>query len=195
MKCIILASGKGVRMMPLTANTPKPMLKVNGKPIITYVLDSLPDEIDEVIIVVKYLGKQIKKYIGHEYKGKKVSYVTGSSKGNAHSFLNTRDYLNDERFLVIYGDEIPSAVNVKRCLDEDLSVLTFNFGIKDGVMVLNTDIFHYDLEDENFASMVDQFIRDHKVVFVEAVDFIGEINTQTALRSVERKIKKWPRYQ
>lgn len=188
MKAIILASGKGVRMMPLTAKTPKPMLKINGKPIITYVLDSLPDEVDEVVIVVKYLASQIKDFIGLEYHGKRVRYVTGSDKGNAYSFLNTREYLNDERFLLVYGDEIPSAVNVKRCLDEDLSVLTFNFGIKDGVMVLNTDIFDYELENENFASMVDEFIRNHKVVFVEAIDFLGELNTPTALRRIERKL-------
>ena len=186
MKAIILCAGKGVRMGSLTAKTPKPLLKVNGIPIIDYVLDSLPEEIDEIIIVVKYLGKQIKKYIGHEYNGKKVSYVTGSDKGNAYSFLATKTLLDNERFLVVYGDEIPSSVNVKRCLAEDLSVLTFNFGVKDGVMVLNTDIFIHKLRDENFASMVDLFIKTHKVVFVEAVDFIGEINTPEALKKVER---------
>jgi NDP-sugar pyrophosphorylase family protein len=182
MKCIILASGKGLRMRPLTAKTPKPMLKVNGKPIITYVLESLPDEIDEVIIVVKYLGNQIKKYIGIEYHGKRVRYVTGSDKGNAYSFLNTRKHLKDERFLLIYGDEMPNSANVKKCLSKKLSVLTFEDSVKDGVMVLNTDIFNYKpKKDAQFSTMVDLFIRDHKVTMVKAKNFIGEINTPEQL--------------
>jgi NDP-sugar pyrophosphorylase family protein len=182
MKCVILASGKGVRMGSLTKKTPKPMLKVNGSPIIDYVLDSLPDEIDQIIIVVKYLGNQIKKYIGKEYHGKRVRYVTGSYKGNAYSFLATRKYLKNERFLLIYGDEMPNPFNVEKCLSKKLSVLTFGKSIKDGVMVLNTDIFNYKPSDGvNFSTMVDLFVHDHKVSMVKAKRFVGEINTPEQL--------------
>ena len=185
MKAVILAAGRGIRMMPLTAKTPKPLLKVKGKAIIDYVLDALPFTIDEVIIVVDYLGDQIKKHIGKKNRGFKTRYVTGSDKGNAFSFFATKKYLNDERFLLIYGDELPNPANVTRCMDEDLSVLTFGNLKIDGVMVLNTDIFDYFSPDSpNFKDMVDSFVWDHDVSFVEAKNFIGEINTPKDLERV-----------
>ena len=160
-------------MRPLTLNTPKPLLKVNGKPIIDYVLESFTPEIDEVIIVVKYLGLQIKKYIGKKYRRMRVRYVLGSDSGTAYSFMAAKIYLKQERFLFVYGDEIPNSIDVKNCLAHDLSILTFETqnpkanGIAylkkdgtieriverpknpkpslavDGVMALNTDIFNY----------------------------------------------------
>lgn len=189
MKAIILAAGKGVRMGPLTLKTPKPLLKIKGKPIIDYILDSIPREIDEVIIVVKYLASQIKKHIGDKRGYLKIKYVLGSDKGNAYSFLATRNYLKNERFLLIYGDEIPDPVNVKACLAKALSVLVFKSSIKDGVMVLNTDIFNYQPEDDcQFSTMVESFCRDHKVAFVKAKNFAGELNTPDAFEKLNKTL-------
>ncbi len=174
MKAVILAAGEGKRMRPLTLKTPKPLLSVNGKPIIDYIFDSLPPEIDEVIIVVKYLAEQIKKYIGTKNRGFKISYVLGSNKGSAYSFMASKKYLRNERFLFIHGDELLTFEDVSNCLRKKLSLLTFEsknpqaHGIGylrndgtfkkivekpkdsksnlgvDGVMVLNTDIFAYE---------------------------------------------------
>ena len=184
MKCVILAAGRGVRMMPLTTKIPKPLLKVKGKALIDYVLDSLPGEVDELIVVVKYLKEQIIDHVERKSWFKTVTYVTGSSKDNVHSFLNTRKYLRDERFLLIYGDEMPSLESVRRCLNEDLSILTFNDGIYDGVMVLNTDIFRCKTTTGLFKDMVDRFVKKHKVALIEANDFVGEVNTPEDLERV-----------
>lgn len=173
MKAIILAAGKGVRMQPLTLKTPKPLLKVNDKPIIDYILESFPPEIDEVIIVVKYLAAQIKRYLGKKNPGMKIKYVWGSDKGSAYSFIATKKHLKNERFLVVNGDELTDFVDITNCLSEDLSILVFrqinprlsgmanlrkdgsirkiiekpdrtkSILAVNGVMVLNTDIFNY----------------------------------------------------
>ena len=50
---VILAAGKGTRMGELSITTPKPMLKVLNKTLIEHKLDMMPDQIDEVIIVVQ----------------------------------------------------------------------------------------------------------------------------------------------
>ena len=71
MQAVILAAGKGTRMRPLTYDIPKPMLPIKGKPVLEYTLSFLPDDIDEVIIVVNYLGKHIKKYFGGRVERKK----------------------------------------------------------------------------------------------------------------------------
>lgn len=189
MKCVILAAGRGERMMPLTANTPKPLLKVRGVPLIDHVLQSLPDEIDEVIIVVKYLGDQIKKHVGKYYEGMKITYVTGSDEGNVYSFLNAGKYLEDERFLLIYGDEIPDPHAVRDCMGKNLSVLCFlrdGKWVPNGVMVLNTEIFDHDPVDESFASLFEQFASDHTVYEFRSIDFLGDINTPEDLERAER---------
>lgn len=104
-------------MRPLTLITPKPLLKLQGKAIIDYVFDALPPEVDEVIVVVKYLGEKIKEYLGNEYKERKIRYVKGSEKGNALGFLACREYLkNGERFLVLHGDEPQRRAEIEECL-------------------------------------------------------------------------------
>jgi dTDP-glucose pyrophosphorylase len=176
----------------LTAKTPKPLLSVvKGKTLIEHVLDSLPKEIDEVIIVIKYLGEKIKKYVGSQYNGKKVTYVTGSNVGNAHSFLNLRKHLKDERFLLLYGDEIPNKVDVENCLKEDLSILTFEKNgtlTLDGVMVLNTNIFMCSIITTEFKDILNWFLLSYIVTRIKAKNFIGEINTPEDIKRVERII-------
>jgi NDP-sugar pyrophosphorylase family protein len=60
---IILAGGKGTRMRPLTLDTPKPLLLVQGRPILEWSLMSLHGIVDHVLIVVKYLKEQIADYM------------------------------------------------------------------------------------------------------------------------------------
>src|SRR3989338_7630405 len=107
MKAIILAAGRGARLRPLTDNVPKPLVAVKGRPILDYVFDVLPDQITEVIVVVKYRAEQIKEYLGKEYRGRKVHYVNSRDEGTAYSFLAARDLIESgERFLLLYGDEL-----------------------------------------------------------------------------------------
>jgi len=188
MKVVILAAGRGERMNLLTMNTPKPLLKVNGKPIIDYIFDALPEEIDEAIVVVKYLGDKIVDYLGTRRNGIKIKYVEGSDTGNANSFFATRKHLRGERFLLIYGDEIPNPENIKKCLNEGLSVITFNEGTIDGIMVLDTSIFKYKPKGLEFKSLVEKFVKYKKVALIEDENFIGGINTPEDIIRVEEKL-------
>ena len=117
MRVVILAAGEGVRMRPLTLNNPKPLLIFSGKTLLDHTFDSLPSEVDEALVVVKYLGDKIKSYLGNEYKGRKIKYVDGSEKGNASSFLACYPHLKNEgRFLVIHGDEPQRKEEIEECL-------------------------------------------------------------------------------
>lgn len=123
-KAIVLAAGEGKRMLPLTLSLPKPLLIVNGKPVLDHIFEAFPREITEAVIVVRYLGEKIKAYCGKVFHGRPVRYAEGSEKGNAFSFLAVKPYVGrDERVMVLYGDEIPSAENMQKCLAHEFSWL------------------------------------------------------------------------
>ena len=222
MKAIILAAGKGVRMRPLTYETPKSLIKIKGKPVIEHIFESLPSDISEVIVVVKHLGDRIKEYLGDEFKGRRVTFVEGSEKGTAYSFLAAKPHLAGE-FLVLYGDEFPQSEDVRRCLKQGLSAITFtshnpklhgmaslrsdgtiaeivekpeNFEGKmavGGIMVLNEKIFNYSPYPNSkgeyyLTSLLNQFIKDHRVMAVPSSNFIGDITTPADLERVEKLI-------
>ncbi len=126
MQAIILASGEGRRMRPLTDTVPKPLLKVAGKNFLEYIFESFPGEVTEVIIVVRFLGDQIRKYCGDKFKGRKVIYAEGSPLGTAYSFLSGASRLSEDRFVVVYGDEIPTPEDMSACLAHPLSVLCWD---------------------------------------------------------------------
>jgi len=73
---LIFSAGRGERLLPLTADTPKPMLKLQGRPLIAYHLEHLAQQgFQRVIINHAYLGDKIKSYFGNgQYFGLKLEY-------------------------------------------------------------------------------------------------------------------------
>jgi len=63
MEAIILAGGFGTRLRPLTYTRAKPLLPILNKPMISYIIDKLPKEVDKVILAVNYRKKQIEDYL------------------------------------------------------------------------------------------------------------------------------------
>lgn len=124
MKAIILAAGEGKRMLPLTLTVPKPLLMIGGKTVLDNIFEAFPEEITEAVIVVKYLGEKIKAHCGNVFHGRTIRYAGGSEKGNAFSFLAAAPYVKEnERVMVLYADEIPSAENIRKCLVHEYSWL------------------------------------------------------------------------
>jgi bifunctional UDP-N-acetylglucosamine pyrophosphorylase/glucosamine-1-phosphate N-acetyltransferase len=125
MKAVIFAAGEGKRMRPLTEHTPKPMVEVLGEPLLIHILNSLPKEIDQVIVVVGYLAEQIKSYFGAKFKNIKITYVYQSERlGSAHALWLCKDFLDeDERFLVLCADDLQSKEDIKKCLEYPRAIL------------------------------------------------------------------------
>lgn len=107
MKAMILAAGRGERMRPLTDHTPKPLLKVGGKPLIAWHLERLAAAgFEEVVINHAHLGAQIEAALGDgsqlgmriRYSPEKVALETAGGIANAMPLLG------DAPFLVVNGD-------------------------------------------------------------------------------------------
>ncbi len=106
---MILAAGRGQRMMPLTANTPKPLLRVEGLPLIQHRIHALRDAgIVDLVINVHYLGEQIKSYLGDGQKyGVSIIYseeevLLETAGGIQHAL----PLLGDAPFLVVPSDTV-----------------------------------------------------------------------------------------
>jgi len=122
-KAIILAAGKGTRMMPLTQKRPKPLLKIANKPILEYDLDALHGLVDEVLIVVGYKKEMIMKYFGTKYKGMKITYVIQKDFcGTGNAVLQCEPFVKGS-FIVMNGDDIYPKKGIGDCLKHKYSIL------------------------------------------------------------------------
>ncbi len=108
MKAIIPAAGVGTRLRPHTYTQPKALLQVAGKPILAHIIDELTAVgVDEVILVVGYLGDQIEAFVRGRYRTVGVRCVPQSEPlGNGHAVYVAREHLDGEPAVVIFGDTI-----------------------------------------------------------------------------------------
>ena len=105
MKAIILSSGKGTRMMPLTKDMPKPMLEVNGEPLIAHKIKLLEDaSINKIFINVAYKKDVITSYIKSLNKNIHLIDEGDEPLGTAAGIRNIVSDLKDESFIVINSD-------------------------------------------------------------------------------------------
>ena len=124
MQCVIICAGKGTRMRPLTEHTPKPLLTVCGKPLLQHVVEALPEEIDELILVVGYLQEQIRELCDDEYLGKRVRYVKQEnySGGTGDALMCAKDLVKG-RFMCMYADDIHGAPALADAVTHEYAIL------------------------------------------------------------------------
>lgn len=106
MKAVVMAGGEGTRLRPLTCTTPKPMIKIMGKPVIGYIIELLiGNGFDDIAVTVRYRAEDIDNYVSSFESDKiKVHCIEEENVlGTAGSVKNAaKDWT--EPFLVISGD-------------------------------------------------------------------------------------------
>lgn len=147
MKAIILAAGEGKRMRPLTLTKPKPMIEVLGRPLLAHIIDSLPEEISEVLIVVGYKKEVIKDYFKEQYSGRTIRYIEQiKPEGTAQALYLCKDFIaKGERFLFMFADDLHSKEGLRKLMRHPMAVLVMKhsdpsrFGVvlagKDGKVI------------------------------------------------------------
>ncbi|MFA5307913.1 MAG: bifunctional sugar-1-phosphate nucleotidylyltransferase/acetyltransferase [Dehalococcoidales bacterium] len=118
MKAVILAAGEGHRMRPLTANRPKVMLPVAGRPILEHLLVEVKEAgVREFIFVVGYCDKQVRGYFGDGEKwGVSIAYSEQRKQLGTADAIRAAGGMIKENFLVINGDVIISRADIKRLM-------------------------------------------------------------------------------
>ena len=105
---VIQAGGKGTRMKDLTQDKiPKPLLRINGKPMIEWQIMSLIEYgINDFIIIVGHLGEHIMEYFGNGSKlGINISYINEDEPlGSAGALFYAKKKITDKDIILIFGD-------------------------------------------------------------------------------------------
>lgn len=108
LKAMILSAGRGERLRPLTDTTPKPLLMINGKPMIVFHLEKLAEAgVKEVVINHAWLGEQFQETLGNGEKwGLKIHYSAEPPGGleTAGGVIQALPLLGDKAFWLINGD-------------------------------------------------------------------------------------------
>ncbi len=118
MKAVILAAGKGTRMKPLTDHVPKPMVVIRGKSFLEHLVEAFPPEVDEIIVVVGYRGEMIQELLARKYPKKKIRIVFQKKlSGTGSALMLVKKFMDRKgRFLLAYGDEYITRVQMKKCM-------------------------------------------------------------------------------
>lgn len=146
MKAVILAAGRGTRMGALTAETPKPMVLVQGKPILETIVTGLAEAagIRDFFIIIGYQGSVIRNHFGDGSKwGVRITYgeqVVQDGTGKAPELA--REWVGSDPFLLTYGDILVDASDYKRLSEafEPDGIIAIKGGedlSKGGAVILN----------------------------------------------------------
>src|SRR5437762_3610127 len=157
-KAVILAAGRGTRMRELTAELPKPMIELRGKPVLHYIVEGLRDAgIRDCLIVVGYRADAVQDFFGDgsrynvaiQYRTQTVQDGTGRVVELAH------DFVNDRPFILAYGDILIDPANYRRVvnLSDDVdAILTVTRGedvSKGGAVFVNEQMELVDIREKS----------------------------------------------
>jgi bifunctional UDP-N-acetylglucosamine pyrophosphorylase/glucosamine-1-phosphate N-acetyltransferase len=113
MDAIIMAAGLGTRLRPHTLTTPKPLLPVQGRPILDWALGSLPATVDRVLVVVNYLADQIEAYLRtQKHFAEWVTVRQEVPRGTGDAVRSCKERVRSDRVLVLNGDDLYGAADL-----------------------------------------------------------------------------------
>lgn len=127
---VILAGGIGSRLWPITANRPKPLVSVVGKPMIIYAIDLLRYAgVHNIIVVVRHMGEQIRRFLADKdfEVNVQIPYVDSLDTADA---LRKVGHLIDTEYIIVSMADIITNIHLKEFLKYSIE--------KDGIGAIST---------------------------------------------------------
>src|SRR5437867_13276965 len=106
-KAVILAAGRGTRMRDMTAEVPKPMLEVHGKPVLQHIIEGLRDAgIREFLMIVGYRADAVQNFFGNGSRHNvTIQYATQTVKDGTGRVVNVaHGFVGNSPFVIGHGD-------------------------------------------------------------------------------------------
>jgi bifunctional UDP-N-acetylglucosamine pyrophosphorylase/glucosamine-1-phosphate N-acetyltransferase len=124
MDAIILAAGRGTRLQPHTNTIPKPLLPVQGRPILDWIIGALPP-IDRLVVVVNYLAEQIDDYLQNQTHIRNwVTVRQAVPRGTGDALMSCQGAVSGrERVMVLNGDDLIGRADLAKLAEVPMGIL------------------------------------------------------------------------
>jgi UDP-N-acetylglucosamine diphosphorylase / glucose-1-phosphate thymidylyltransferase / UDP-N-acetylgalactosamine diphosphorylase / glucosamine-1-phosphate N-acetyltransferase / galactosamine-1-phosphate N-acetyltransferase len=119
-KAVLLAAGRGTRMRELTADLPKPMIEVRGKPVLQHIVEGLRDAgVRRFLIIVGYRAEAVQNFFGDGSRYRiDIQYAAQVTQDGTGRVVDlARGFVSDSPFVLAYGDILVDPANYKRIVD------------------------------------------------------------------------------
>jgi NDP-sugar pyrophosphorylase family protein len=165
MKAVILAAGKGTRMKGLTDALPKPMLKIQGKPILEHIITGLKSaSVSEFFIVTGHRAEVVENYFGDGSNWNvRIAYgrqIVQDGTGKAPELA--REFVGTSPFIFTYGDVLVLSDDKKRVKSDEYRRMISRFNESDSAGVV-TVTGSEDVTKGGLFFFDDQFCLKHLV--------------------------------
>jgi UDP-N-acetylglucosamine diphosphorylase / glucose-1-phosphate thymidylyltransferase / UDP-N-acetylgalactosamine diphosphorylase / glucosamine-1-phosphate N-acetyltransferase / galactosamine-1-phosphate N-acetyltransferase len=156
-KAVVLAAGRGTRMRELTADFPKPMINVRGKPVLQHIVEGLRDaSVRRFLMIVGYHAETVRNFFGDgRHHDVAIEYATQRVQDGTGRVVNlARNFTGQSPFILSYGDILISPINYKHVVDlpNDLeAIITVTRGedvSKGGAVFVNEQMELVDLREK-----------------------------------------------
>jgi len=118
MKIVLLAGGFGTRMSEHTKTIPKPMININGRPLLLYIMKHYAKYgYKDFYIALGYRGEIIKKFFNKKFFDWNINLIeTGQNTMTGGRLKRLKKHIGKETFMMTYGDGL-SDINLKKLLE------------------------------------------------------------------------------
>jgi mannose-1-phosphate guanylyltransferase len=148
LRALLLAAGFGTRLRPLTDQTPKCLVKIDEKPLLSYWFDLLTSSsIDKILVNTHYLPEKVESFIKNASCVSKISIVFEEILlGTGGTILKNRDFFKKDSFLVAHADNLTLfnvedfiAAHRNRHHSVDITMMTFDTDTPESCGIIETD--------------------------------------------------------
>lgn len=183
MKVVIPLAGKGTRLRPHTHVTPKPLLRVADKPVMSYILDDLRElGVDDAIFITGHLKERVEEYMRQEYPDFRAEYVEQPvQNGTAGAVQLARPYVREELLIIFVDTLFDADLSLVKRLPDDVAGVIWAKEVEDyqrfGVIVTDGEgnmrrIIEKPTEPiSKLANIGLYYIRDWKLLF-QGIDHV-----------------------
>jgi dTDP-glucose pyrophosphorylase len=156
-RAVLLAAGRGTRMRELTADIPKPMIAVRGKPVLQHIVEGLRGAgVGHFLIVVGYRADVVRDHFGDGSSYQvDIDYVTQTVQDGTGRVVDlSSDFVGNSAFVLAYGDILVDPSNYKQLVDladgvdAIISVKRDEDVSKGGAVFLNDQMELVDLQEK-----------------------------------------------
>lgn len=180
---VMPVAGKGTRLRPHTHVTPKPLLKVGDKPVLSYILDDLRTlDVHEAVLITGHLKEKVEQYMAAEYPDFDARYVEQVEQNGTADAIRLAEPFVHEDLLIIFVDTLFDAdLTIVNRLPEDVAGVIWAKEVEDyqrfGVIQTDENGFMRRIIEKpkepvsKLANIGLYYIRDWKLLF-EGINWV-----------------------